>query len=38
VDPPLYEFVTKREELMVGVAKLPPADIKTARYANFDVE
>ena len=40
LDPPLHEFVPKREELMVDVAKLPHADIKTkkemvARYRNF---
>jgi pyruvate, orthophosphate dikinase len=40
LDPPLHEFVPKREELMVDVAKLPNADIKTkkemvARYKNF---
>jgi pyruvate,orthophosphate dikinase len=43
LDPPLHEFVPKREELMVDVAKLPSADIKTkkemvARYANFGAE
>jgi pyruvate,orthophosphate dikinase len=40
IDPPLHEFVPKREELMVDLAKLPAADIKTkkemlARYKNF---
>jgi pyruvate,orthophosphate dikinase len=40
LDPPLHEFVPKREELMVDLAKLPAADIKTkkemvARYKNF---
>ncbi len=40
LDPPLHEFVPKREELMVDIAKLPSADIKTkkemvARYKNF---
>ena len=40
LDPPLHEFVPKREELMVDIAKLPHADIKTkkemaARYKNF---
>ena len=40
LDPPLHEFVPKREELMVDIAKLPSADIKTkkemlARYRNF---
>jgi pyruvate,orthophosphate dikinase len=40
IDPPLHEFVPKREELMVDIAKLPAADIKTkremvARYKNF---
>jgi pyruvate, orthophosphate dikinase len=43
LDPPLHEFVPKREELMVDVAKLPFADIKTkkemvARYKNFGAE
>jgi pyruvate,orthophosphate dikinase len=43
LDPPLHEFVPKREELMVDIAKLPAADIKTkkemvARYANFGAE
>ena len=40
IDPPLHEFVPKREELMVDLAKLPTADIKSkkemvARYKNF---
>ncbi len=40
LDPPLHEFVPKREELMVDIAKLPSADAKTkremlARYKNF---
>ena len=40
IDPPLHEFVPKREELMVDLAKLPTADIKAkkemvARYKNF---
>ena len=40
LDPPLHEFVPKREELMVDIAKLPAADNKTkkemvARYKNF---
>ncbi len=43
LDPPLHEFVPKREELMVDLAKLPSADIKAkkemvARYANFGAE
>jgi pyruvate,orthophosphate dikinase len=43
LDPPLHEFVPKREELMVDLAKLPAADIKTkkemvARYKNFGAE
>jgi pyruvate,orthophosphate dikinase len=43
LDPPLHEFVPKREELMVDIAKLPAADIKTkremvARYKNFGTE
>ena len=40
IDPPLHEFVPKREELMVDLAKLPNADLKAkkemlARYKNF---
>jgi pyruvate,orthophosphate dikinase len=40
IDPPLHEFVPKREELMVDIAKLPAADLKAkkemlARYKNF---
>ncbi|MBS1872831.1 MAG: pyruvate, phosphate dikinase [Acidobacteria bacterium] len=43
LDPPLHEFVPKREELMVDLAKLPHADLKekkemVARYANFGAE
>jgi pyruvate,orthophosphate dikinase len=43
LDPPLHEFVPKREELMVDIARLPSADIKTkkemvARYKNFAAE
>jgi len=43
LDPPLHEFVPKREELMVDIAKLPAADIKAkkemvARYKNFGAE
>jgi pyruvate, orthophosphate dikinase len=43
LDPPLHEFVPKREELMVDIAKLPAADIKTkkemvSRYRNFGAE
>jgi pyruvate,orthophosphate dikinase len=43
LDPPLHEFVPKREELMVDVAKLPNANIKekremVARYANFGAD
>ncbi len=43
LDPPLHEFVPKREELMVDLAKLPNADIKArremaARYKNFGAE
>jgi pyruvate, orthophosphate dikinase len=43
LDPPLHEFVPKREELMVDLAKLPHADIKTKkemvnRYKNFGAE
>jgi pyruvate, orthophosphate dikinase len=28
LDPPLHEFLPKREDLMVDLAKLPYADIK----------
>jgi pyruvate,orthophosphate dikinase len=40
LDPPLHEFVPKREELMVDLARLPFVDAKTkkemsARYKNF---
>jgi pyruvate,orthophosphate dikinase len=40
LDPPLHEFVPKREELMVDIARLESADNKTkkemvARYKNF---
>jgi pyruvate,orthophosphate dikinase len=43
LDPPLHEFVPKREELMVDIARLPGADIKAkkemvARYKNFAAE
>jgi pyruvate,orthophosphate dikinase len=43
LDPPLHEFVPKREELMVDIAKLPAADIKAKkemvnRYKNFGAE
>jgi pyruvate,orthophosphate dikinase len=43
LDPPLHEFVPKREELMVDIAKLPSADLKTkremvARYKNFNAD
>jgi pyruvate,orthophosphate dikinase len=43
LDPPLHEFVPKREELMVDMAKLPAADLKAkkemaARYKNFGAE
>jgi pyruvate,orthophosphate dikinase len=43
LDPPLHEFVPKREELMVDIARLPSADIKTkkemvGRYKNFNAE
>jgi pyruvate,orthophosphate dikinase len=43
LDPPLHEFVPKREELMVDLAKLPSADIGSkremvARYKNFGAE
>ena len=40
LDPPLHEFVPKREDLLVDIAKLPHADAKAKkemaeRYANF---
>jgi pyruvate,orthophosphate dikinase len=43
IDPPLHEFLPKREELMVDIAVLPYADIKKKRelvskYANFGVD
>jgi pyruvate,orthophosphate dikinase len=43
LDPPLHEFVPKREELMVDIAKLPAADIKAkkemvSRYKNFGAD
>ncbi len=43
LDPPLHEFVPKREDLMVDVATLPFADIKHKRtlvekYAQFGAE
>src|SRR6202000_862156 len=43
LDPPLHEFLPKREELMVDVAVLPYADIKkkkelVAKYSRFGAE
>ncbi len=43
LDPPLHEFVPKREELMVDIAKLPSSDIGSkremvARYKNFGAD
>jgi pyruvate,orthophosphate dikinase len=43
LDPPLHEFVPKREDLMVDLATLPYADIKQKRllvekYAQFGAE
>jgi pyruvate,orthophosphate dikinase len=43
IDPPLHEFLPKREELMVDIAVLPYADIKkkkelVSKYANFGVD
>jgi pyruvate,orthophosphate dikinase len=40
LDPPLHEFLPKREQLMVDIAKLPAADIKAkremvSRYERF---
>ena len=31
LDPPLHEFLPKREDLMVDLAKLPHADIKAKK-------
>jgi pyruvate,orthophosphate dikinase len=43
LDPPLHEFVPKREELMVDIARLADAETKVkreiaARYTNFGAE
>src|SRR4029453_12526331 len=43
LDPPLHEFLPKREDLMVDVAVLPYADLKkkkelVAKYKNFGAE
>jgi pyruvate,orthophosphate dikinase len=43
LDPPLHEFLPKREDLMVDVAILPYADIKmkrelVAKYVKFGAE
>jgi pyruvate,orthophosphate dikinase len=43
LDPPLHEFVPKREELMVDIAVLPYAELKkkkelVAKYGRFGVE
>jgi pyruvate, orthophosphate dikinase len=43
LDPPLHEFLPKREDMMVDVAILPYADIKkkkelVAKYARFGAE
>jgi pyruvate,orthophosphate dikinase len=43
LDPPLHEFLPKREDLMVDVAILPYADLKkkkelVAKYKNFGAE
>ena len=39
LDPPLHEFLPKRENLMVDIAKLPHADIKTKKEmsANYKI-
>jgi pyruvate,orthophosphate dikinase len=39
LDPPLHEFLPKRENLMVDIAKLPNADAKTKREmaANYGI-
>ena len=34
LDPPLHEFLPKRENLMVDIARLPSADIKTKRQMS----
>jgi pyruvate, orthophosphate dikinase len=36
LDPPLHEFLPKREELMVALAKLPHADAKTKKEMAAD--
>jgi len=36
LDPPLHEFLPKREELMVALAKLPHADAKTKKEMSAD--
>src|SRR5574340_219408 len=43
LDPPLHEFLPKREDLMVDIAKLPSLDIKgkralVAKYERFGAE
>src|SRR5215831_21152234 len=43
LDPPLHEFLPKREDLMVDIALLPRADAKTkkeiaAKYARLGAE
>ena len=43
LDPPLHEFLPKREDLMVDIARLPAADIKEKRamaekYGRFGAE
>ncbi|HBY60258.1 MAG TPA: pyruvate, phosphate dikinase, partial [Solibacterales bacterium] len=43
LDPPLHEFVPKREELMVDIASLPAADIKkkkelVKKYERYHVD
>ena len=37
LDPPLHEFLPKRENLMVDIAKLPHADAKTKKRNGDDV-
>ena len=37
LDPPLHEFLPKREDLMVDVAKLPYADIKEKKEMSEQV-
>ena len=38
LDPPLHEFLPKRENLMVDVAKLPYADAKMKKEMSADLQ